>query len=201
MLKKDGLKSGKKINLSMKEGTQMHLGKEFLVTCVQRIDGIQHLLLGTLIGKKGILILLTPDIILTLKKVTMNNYDYPDGSDNSYAPWNEVEQDGELVEVTISQTLSKQVEVEVNDYEVDWDYDDDGNKIPELNLTNCDLITPTLDQYWAVDKILKELPKLYDEFSKFDLGNSYQMHEFKYKLLHLAENAKGWTEDETEVVL
>ena len=50
----------------------------------------------------------------------MNNYDYPEGSDNSFAPWNEVEQDGELVEVTISQTLSKQVEVEVDDYEVDF---------------------------------------------------------------------------------
>lgn len=131
----------------------------------------------------------------------MNNYDYPEGSDNGLAPWNEVEQDDELVEVIISQTLSKQVEVEVNDYEVDWDYDDDGNKIPELNFSNCDLRTPTLDQYWTIDKILKEIPKLYYEFSKFDLGNSYQMHEFKYKLLHLAENAKGWTEDETEVVL
>lgn len=131
----------------------------------------------------------------------MNNYDYPEGSDNSFAPWNEIEQDGELVEVTISQTLSKQVEVEVNDYEVDWDYDDDGSKIPELNFSNCDLRTPTLDQYWTIDKILKEIPKLYYEFSKFDLGNSYIMHEFKYKLLHLAENAKGWTEDETEVIL
>lgn len=141
------------------------------------------------------------DIILTLKNTIMNNYDYPAGSDVDSAPWNEFEQDGELVEVTISQTLSKQVEVEVDDYEVDWDYDDDGHKIPKLNFSNCDLRTPTLDQYWTVDKILKELPKLYDEFSKFDLGNSYQMHEFKYKLLHLAENAKGWTEDETEVVL
>lgn len=131
----------------------------------------------------------------------MNNYNYPEGSDDSFAPWNEVEQDGELVEVTISQTLSKQVEVEVNDYEVNWDYDDDGNKIPELDFSNCDLITPTLDQHWTIDKILKEIPKLYYEFSKFDLGNSYSMYEFKYKLLHLAENAKGWTEDETEVVL
>ena len=131
----------------------------------------------------------------------MNNYNYPEGSDNSFAPWNEVEQDDELVEVTISQTLSKQVEVEVNDYEVDWDHDDDGNKIPELNFSNCDLRTPTLDQHWTVDKILKEIPKLYNEFSKFDVGDNWQMHEFKYKLLHLAESAQGWTEDETEVVL
>ena len=131
----------------------------------------------------------------------MNNYDYPEGSDNSFAPWNAFEQDGELVEVTISQTLSKQVEVEVDDYEVDWDYDDDGNKIPEVNFSNCDLTTPTLDQYWTVDKILKEIPKIYAKFAQLDLGNVQEIQEFEYTLLHLAENAKGWTEDETEVVL
>lgn len=131
----------------------------------------------------------------------MNNYNYPEGSDDSFAPWNEVEQDGELVEVTISQTLSKQVEVEVDDYEVDWDYDDDGNKIPEVNFSNCDLTTPTLDQYWTVDKILKEIPKIYEKFTQLDLGNVKEIQEFEYTLLHLAENAKGWTEDETEVVL
>lgn len=131
----------------------------------------------------------------------MNNYNYPEGSDNSLAPWNEVEQDDELVEVTISQTLSKQVEVEVNDYEVDWDYDDDGNKIPELDFSNCDLITPTLDQHWTIDKILKEIPKIYEKFAQLDLGNVREIQEFEYALFHLAENAKGWTEDETEVVL
>ena len=131
----------------------------------------------------------------------MNNYDYPEGSDNNFAPWNEVEQDSELVEVTISQTLSKQVEVEVDDYEVDWDYDDYGNKIPELNFSNCDLRTPTLDQYWTVEKILKEIPKIYEKFAQLDLGNVNELQEFEYDLLHLAESAKGWTEDETEVVL
>ena len=131
----------------------------------------------------------------------MNNYNYPEGSDNSFAPWNEVEQDDELVEVTISQTLSKQVEVEVNDYEVDWDYDDDGNKIPELDFSNCDLRTSTLDQHWTIDKILKEIPKIYAKFAQLDLGNVGEIQEFEYALLHLAENAKGWTEDETEVVL
>ena len=131
----------------------------------------------------------------------MNNYDYPEGSDYSFAPWNAIEQDDELVEVTISQTFSKQVEVEVNDYEVNWDYDDDGNKIPELDFSNCDLRTPTFDQYWTIDKILKEIPKIYEKFAQLDLGNVKEIQEFEYTLLHLAENVKGWTVDETEVVL
>lgn len=131
----------------------------------------------------------------------MNNYDYPEGSDNSFAPWNEVEQDSELVEVTISQTLSKQVEVEVDDYEVNWDYDDDGTRIPELDFSNCDLRTPTLDQHWTVDKILKEIPKIYEKFTQLDLENVKEIQEFEYILLHLVENAKGWIEDETEVIL
>lgn len=131
----------------------------------------------------------------------MNNYDCPEGSDNRLAPWNQVEQDDEPVEVTISQTLSKQVEILVDDYEVNWDYDDDGTKIPELDFSNCDIKTFALDQHWTVEKILQEIPKLYDKFTQLDLGNAKEIQEFEYRLLHLAENAKGWDEDETEVVL
>jgi hypothetical protein len=58
-----------------------------------------------------------------------------------------------------------------------------------------------LDQYWTIDKILKEIPKIYEKFTQLDLGNVKEIQEFEYTLLHLAENAKGWTEDETEVVL
>ena len=46
-----------------------------------------------------------------------------------------------------------------------------------------------------------EIPKIYEKFAQLDLGNVKEIQEFEYTLLHLAENAKGWTEDETEVVL
>ena len=56
----------------------------------------------------------------------MNNYDYPEGSDNSLAPWNQEYPDTELIEVTISQTFSKQLEIEVDDYEEVKDSDENG---------------------------------------------------------------------------
>ncbi len=47
----------------------------------------------------------------------MNNYDYPVGADNDpKAPWNEKSNKPKKVEVTVSITLSKTVEVEVDDY-------------------------------------------------------------------------------------
>ena len=47
----------------------------------------------------------------------MNNYDYPVGADNDpEAPWNEKSNKPKKVEVTVSITLSKTVEVEVDDY-------------------------------------------------------------------------------------
>ena len=47
----------------------------------------------------------------------MNNYDYPIGADNNpEAPWNEKSKKHKKVEVTVSITLSKTVEVEVDDY-------------------------------------------------------------------------------------
>ena len=41
----------------------------------------------------------------------MNNYDYPVGADNKDAPWNEKSNKPKKVEVTVSITLSKTVEV------------------------------------------------------------------------------------------
>lgn len=47
----------------------------------------------------------------------MNNYDYPVGADNNpEAPWNEKSNKPKKVEVTVSITLSKTVEIEVDDY-------------------------------------------------------------------------------------
>ena len=50
----------------------------------------------------------------------MNNYDYPVGADNNpEAPWNEKSNKPKKVEVTVSITLSKTVEVEVDDYSIE----------------------------------------------------------------------------------
>lgn len=59
-----------------------------------------------------------------------DNYNYPPGADNEYAPWNIEDNPSTEFEVTISQTISKTTIVSTNDYikggyfaEREWDGD------------------------------------------------------------------------------
>lgn len=129
----------------------------------------------------------------------MNNYNYPEGANNSLAPWNQEEQDSELIEVTISQTFSKQLEIEVDDYETIKDYDENGVYFWN-DYSGCNLNDYVEEQHKTITKILKEIPELYETFLKLDLNNKKEVELFKHSLFILAEACKDWTEDETEVV-
>lgn len=76
----------------------------------------------------------------------MNNYDYPIGSDTSDAPWNQVDPKPRKIEVTVSITLSKTIEVEVNDYTTEEEIDEDGNHNIYYDYSNCDLEQAVRDQ-------------------------------------------------------
>ena len=129
----------------------------------------------------------------------MNNYDYPEGSDNSFAPWNQEEQDSELIEVTVSQTFSKQLEIEVDDYKTIKDSDEDGVYFWN-DYSGCNFKEYVEEQHKTITDILEEIPKLYAEFLELDLNNKKEIELFKHSLLILAEACKDWSEDEMEVV-
>ena len=76
----------------------------------------------------------------------MNNYDYPMGADIPDAPWNQVDPEPRKVEVTVSITLSKTVEVEVTDYTAEEDYDEDGYNGINYDYSECDLEQAVRDQ-------------------------------------------------------
>lgn len=76
----------------------------------------------------------------------MNNYDYPIGSDTSDAPWNQVDPEPRKIEVTVSITLSKTVEVEVSDYTTEEEVDEEGNHNIYYDYSNCDLEQAVRDQ-------------------------------------------------------
>ena len=76
----------------------------------------------------------------------MNNYDYPMGADTPDAPWNQVEPESRKIEVTVSITLSKTVEVEVTDYTAEEDYDEDGYNGINYDYSECDLEQAVRDQ-------------------------------------------------------
>lgn len=130
----------------------------------------------------------------------MNNYDYPEGSDNSFAPWNQEEQDSELIEVTVSQTFSKQLDIEVDDYERVKDSDEDGIYFWN-DYSGCDLKGYVDEQYKTISDILKEIPELYKQLRTLDVNDKKEFDLFKHNLLILSVACEGWTEDETEVVL
>lgn len=76
----------------------------------------------------------------------MNNYDYPMGADTKDAPWNQEDPEPRKIEVTVSITLSKTVEVEVSDYTTEEEVDEEGNHNIYYDYSNCDLEQAVRDQ-------------------------------------------------------
>lgn len=70
----------------------------------------------------------------------MDNYNYPCGTDEPNAPWNQVNNPEREIEVTVSVTLSKTVKIKVSDYEInDSGKDEDGEYFEDIDYSNCDL--------------------------------------------------------------
>lgn len=75
----------------------------------------------------------------------MNNY--PAGAEyDPNAPWNQVDPEPRKIEVTVSITLSKTVEVEVTDYTVKEEFDEDGHRSISYDYSKCDLEQAVRDQ-------------------------------------------------------
>ena len=92
----------------------------------------------------------------------MNESDYyPTGTyNNPNAPWNEVAKKPQKVEVTVSITLSKTVEIEVDDYTTE-EINEDGIYNTIYNFDNCDLEQAVRNQI--------DLPsKVFDNWSEDD---------------------------------
>ena len=92
----------------------------------------------------------------------MNESDYyPTGTyNNPDAPWNEVDKKPQKVEVTVSITLSKTVEIEVDDYTTE-EINENGIYNTIYNFDNCDLEQVVRNQI--------DLPsKVFDDWNEDD---------------------------------
>lgn len=87
----------------------------------------------------------------------MNEADYyPTGTYNNYdAPWNEVAKKLQKVEVTVSITLSKTVEIEVDDYTIE-EINEDGIYNTIYNFDNCDLEQAVRNQIDLPNKVFND---------------------------------------------
>jgi len=92
----------------------------------------------------------------------MNN-NYPAGSNTHDAPWNEVDLEVKSVEVEITLTLTKRVNLKVSDYElIEQGVDKDGAFFEDIDFSKCDIdsaakVQVDLPKNWIVEEIDTEL--------------------------------------------
>lgn len=120
----------------------------------------------------------------------MNNYDYPPGADNSSAPWNKLDLDPIKCKVKIQLTLAKDIDIEVTNYKMISDEDEDNPKdFPDF--TETDFISEVKEQV-CMPHELAAIMKHYFK-SKFKTMNSY--------LKQSIEDADNWKEVDINVTL
>ena len=100
-----------------------------------------------------------------------NNYDYPCGTDEPNAPWNQVDNPEREIDVTVSVTLSKTVKIKVSDYEItDSGKDEDGEYFEDIDCSNCDLKSAVEEQIvlpQSAHTYVKSNPKVHEDLSNW----------------------------------
>ena len=133
-----------------------------------------------------------------------DNYHYAPGSDTPDAPWNQVENPEEEFNVTIVETLSKDVTIFTTDYNLEVDCDEEGC------YRNCDTSdTDWKDEYkkqgcTAIETLIAV--KTYLEEVRLqqliDLSNCRNLTTEEQKELRvvkdLIEQCSGWKQEEIE---
>lgn len=113
--------------------------------------------------------------------------DYPAGAEYSKdAPWNEHLNKPVKTKVTVSMTLSKEVEIEVDDYKID----DEGN----LDFSDCDLKAAVREQIYLPDEAGDNL-EWAEAFFDTNLKPNYKSTHSR-----MVENLENWNVDDFEVV-
>lgn len=116
----------------------------------------------------------------------MDNYNYPEGADNSFAPWNHNDKPEREIEVTVSITLSKTVKVLVDDYEVNTYAEDDGSYQDVNDYSVCNLEEAVENQIY----LPQDAGYLINEYS--DKPN---------KLNEISKDLSDWNVDDFNVTL
>ena len=100
-----------------------------------------------------------------------NNYDYPCGTDEPNAPWNQGDNPEREIDVTVSVTLSKTVKIKVSDYEIiDSGKDEDGEYFEDIDCSNCDLKSAVEEQIvlpQSAHMYIKSNPKVHEDLSNW----------------------------------
>lgn len=135
-----------------------------------------------------------------------DNYHYAPGSDTPDAPWNQVENPEEEFNVTIVETLSKDVTIHTSNYQLEKDYNEDDNSMKEYVDTSD---TDWKDEYkkqgcTAIETIIAVKTYLEEvrleqliELSRCRSLTTEEQKELRV-VKDLIEQCSGWEQDEIE---
>lgn len=136
-----------------------------------------------------------------------DNYNYPPGADNEYAPWNEPVVPEKEFDVTCCQTLSKTVTVYTDNYTpgasgVEYEPDDEGgctsvgwHDEDDTSDTNWE------EEYHANDYHTPlQLIGLFKKYLEHMIDKKVRVSTSASYIKHLIEECEDWSEDETEYV-
>ena len=130
--------------------------------------------------------------------MTIGSNNYPPGADNTDAPWNEREQEEREFSLTVSQTLSKNVTVSTNDYDLTI-IDEPNNGIHEENINTTD--TSWSDVYAENDyRTPSQLIALFKRYLQYLLDDKTVVPTAPSFLKHLIEDCDNWVVDEEEFI-
>lgn len=126
----------------------------------------------------------------------MNNNDYPEGADNSLAPWNQSEQTPIFVDVTVSETLSRTVKIPVTDYSGESEMDEDGFVVDNYDFSNTNFENEYYSRFYSIEALLEKIGNFL-----FYLQHKYQFKISDVSLVQdLISSCSDWTENEREVI-
>lgn len=125
---------------------------------------------------------------------------YPPGAEfDPNAPYNQVDPPEHDFEVTVSQTLSRNVTVTTQDYSYEEDVDEDGAYV-NYNTEDTDWKEVYNNEHETIESLLTQFKEMLEakieECENFEADNKKYIAHLKY----LAEECEGWCVDDFEVI-
>lgn len=122
----------------------------------------------------------------------MNNYDYPVGSDNDRAPWNEKKNKEVKVDVVVAETLSKVVTISTDDYSIESVFNDEE---PDIIINE-----ETLYDKWSnYHSDILELLGLLKEYAQDELNKTDAYTDRGRYLSSVIEDCDKWNIEDISV--
>ena len=115
-----------------------------------------------------------------------NNWDYPMGADTPDAPWNEKDPPKKTFDITISYSLSKDIEVTSDNYD-------------ETSFNGAGSLNEPWTEYTDNEYTIEQIIDFAEQCAELMLTKQDYSIKSKQNLGRMIDSCKGWTVDEENV--